>query len=107
MLFGADGEFTVDVREDLNKSRSKLRRYGIMPEESEDINKISLVEKAAHEGNYTEKDLFNLYKRFQFSINQLLTIKESFKSLSNIEARALIYQGILITSETQKKIEFN
>ena len=71
----------------------------------EDINKISLVEKAVHEGNYTEKDLFNLYKRFQFSINQLLTIKESFKSLSNIEARALIYQGILITSETQKKIE--
>lgn len=43
LLFGADGEFTVDVREDLNKSRSKLRRYGIMPEESEDINKISDV----------------------------------------------------------------
>ena len=43
LLFGADGEFTVDVREDLNKSRSKLRRYGIMPEESEDISKISDV----------------------------------------------------------------
>ena len=43
LLFGADGEFTVDVREDLNKSRSKLRRYGIMPEESEDINRISDV----------------------------------------------------------------
>jgi len=43
LLFGPDGEFTVDVREDLNKSRSKLRRYGIMPEESEDINKISDV----------------------------------------------------------------
>ena len=43
LLFGADGEFTIDVREDLNKSRSKLRRYGIMPEESEDINKISDV----------------------------------------------------------------
>ena len=43
LLFGPDGEFTVDVREDLNKSRGKLRRYGIMPEESEDINKISDV----------------------------------------------------------------
>jgi hypothetical protein len=41
----------------------------------EDINKISLVEKATHEGNYTEKDLFDLYKRFQFNINQLITIK--------------------------------
>ena len=71
----------------------------------EDLNKISLIEKATHEGNYAEKDLFDLYKRFQFSINQLLTIKESFKLLSNIEARALIYQGILITSESSKKIE--
>jgi hypothetical protein len=43
LLFGPDGEFTIDVREDLNNSRSKLRRYGIMPEESEDINKISDV----------------------------------------------------------------
>jgi len=71
----------------------------------EDVNKISLVEKGAHDGNYTEKDLFNLYKRFQFNINQLLTIKESYKTLSNIEARALIYQGILITNESKKKIE--
>ena len=71
----------------------------------EDTNKISLVEKATHEGNYTEKDLFNLYKRFQFNINQLLTIKDSYKPLSNIETRALIYQGILITSEPKKKIE--
>ena len=69
----------------------------------QDINKISLVEKATHEGNYTEKDLFDLYKRFQFNINQLLTVKVSYKNLSNIEARALIYQGILITSEPKKK----
>ena len=71
----------------------------------EDINKISLIEKATHEGNYSENDLFNLYKRFQFNINQLLTIKDSYKPLSNIEARALIYQGILITSDLEKKIE--
>ena len=70
-----------------------------------DANKISLIEKATHQGNYSEKDLFDLYKRFQFNINQLLTIKDSYKLLSNIEARALIYQGILITSETKKKIE--
>ncbi len=71
----------------------------------DDLNKISLIEKATHEGNYTEKDLFDLYKRFQFNINQLLTIKESYKTLSNTEARALVYQGILITSELKKKIE--
>jgi len=70
-----------------------------------DVNKISIVEKATHEKNYMEKELFELYKRFQFNINQLLNIKESTKVLSTIEARALIYQGILITTEIEKKLE--
>jgi len=70
-----------------------------------DIKKITIIEKATHEKNYTEKELFELYKRFRFNINQLLNIKESTKVLSTIEARALIYQGILITNEVEKKIE--
>ena len=49
--------------------------------------------------------MFELYKRFQFNINQLLNIKESTKVLSTIETRALIYQGILITNEIEKKLE--
>ncbi|MDC1196691.1 hypothetical protein N8007_01230 [Pelagibacteraceae bacterium] len=69
-----------------------------------DIEKITSIEKATHEGNYTEKELFELYKRFQFNINQLLNIKESTKVLSTIETRALIYQGILITTEIENKL---
>jgi hypothetical protein len=70
-----------------------------------DIKKITSIEKATHEGNYTEKELFDLYKRFQFNINQLLNIKESTKVLSRIETRALIYQGILITTEIEYKLQ--
>ena len=70
-----------------------------------DLNKISIIEKATHTQNYTEKELFELYKRFQFNINQLLNIKESTKTLTTIEARALIYQGILITTEVDSKLE--
>jgi len=69
-----------------------------------DMDKISRVEKATHEKHYAEKDLFELYKRFQFNINQLLNIKESTKVLSAIESRALIYQGILITTEVENKL---
>ena len=69
-----------------------------------DIDKISSIEKATHEKHYAEKELFELYKRFQFNINQLLNIKESTKVLSAIESRALIYQGILITTEIEKKL---
>ena len=69
-----------------------------------DIAKISSIEKATHEQHYEEKELFELYKRFQFNINQLLNIKESTKVLSAIESRALIYQGILITTEVENKL---
>ena len=69
-----------------------------------DMNKINNIEKATHEKNYKEKELFELYKRFQFNINQLLNIKESTKVLSPTESRALIYQGILITNEIENKL---
>jgi len=69
-----------------------------------ELDKIASIEKAAHDGNYPENELFELYKRFQFNINQLLNIKESTKVLSAIETRALIYQGILITTEIESKL---
>ena len=69
-----------------------------------DIEKINSIENATHEKHYSEKELFELYKRFQFNINQLLNIKESTKVLSAIESRALIYQGILITTEVENKL---
>tara|TARA_Y100001970_G_scaffold218734_1_gene268295 strand:- start:2329 stop:4101 length:1773 start_codon:yes stop_codon:yes gene_type:complete len=70
-----------------------------------ELDKISLIEKATHDKNYSEDDLFSLYKRFQFNINQLLNTSESYKSLSNVEARALVYQRILLESDTNKKLE--
>ncbi len=71
----------------------------------EDKNKIAIIEKATHEGNYSEDDLYDLYKRFQFNINQLLSVQQSYKLLPNTEARALVYQGILITNEINFKLD--
>ena len=71
----------------------------------EDKDKIFTIEKATQEKNYKESELFALYERFMFNINQLLTVEESHKLLPNSESRALLYQGILITKETPKKIK--
>ena len=65
----------------------------------EDENQISLLEKATHQGNYQEFDLLNLYKRFQFSIDQLLNIQLEIDRISNIRSRALLYQGILLNDD--------
>ena len=79
--------------------------YNIQDIKLTDFDRIATIEKATHEKNYTEKALYSLYKRFQFNINQLLNIKEASKLLSTTEARALTYQGILITTEVDKKLE--
>ena len=73
--------------------------------EISELNKISTLEKATNDKNYPEKDLLEIYKRFQFNINQLLNAKQSYKSLSNIEGRALIYQKILLESELVEKLK--
>tara|TARA_B100000700_G_scaffold306028_1_gene380794 strand:- start:2434 stop:4200 length:1767 start_codon:yes stop_codon:yes gene_type:complete len=70
----------------------------------EDIEKINLIEKAAHDGNYNEKDLFSLYTRYQFNFNQLLSAKENYKTLDRSSQRALIYQKMLLTVEPNEKI---
>ena len=70
-----------------------------------ELKKISNIETAVHNKNYPEKDLLEIYKRFQFDINQLLDAKSSLNSLTNIESRALIYQKILLESEMVEKLK--
>ncbi len=65
----------------------------------EDVDKLSLIEQATHEGNYSEQELLNLYKRFQFSIDQLLNVKDSYKLLPTIQGRALLYQRLILTKD--------
>jgi hypothetical protein len=79
--------------------------YRIQDLEITDIDKISTIEKATHDKNYSEEDLFEFYKKFQFNINQLLNTKESYKSLSSIEGKALVYQRLLLTEEPILKLE--
>ena len=73
----------------------------------EDGKKISLIEKATNEKNYDEKELFELYKRFQFNINQLLNVKESYKLLQNYEGRALLYQRLILTKDTNELLDLS
>jgi len=79
--------------------------YNIRDIKITDIDKILTIEKATHDKNYSEEELFEFYKRFQFSINQLLNTNEAYKTLSPIEGRALVYQRLLLTEEPKLKLE--
>jgi len=102
-------EFYFEPKEDTNKLiwkylASSNLLYQINEIKITEINKISLIEKATNDKNYPEKDLFEIYKRFQFNINQLLNAEDAYKTLVGVEARALVYQRILLESEISKKI---
>ena len=103
-------EFTFEPKETTSKIIWKyLSSYNLINStqkiEISELDKISILEKATHNKNYPEKDLFEIYKKFQFSINQLLNAEQAYKSLSSIEARALIYQRILLESKMNEKLK--
>ena len=103
-------EFTYDPKQDTSKliwkylSTSNLL-YNIQDVEITDIDKISTIEKATHDKNYSEQDLFEFYKRFQFNISQLINTSEIYKTLSPIESRALVYQRLLLAKDPKLKLE--
>ena len=73
----------------------------------EDIEKLSLIEQATHEGNYSEKELLDLYKRFQFTINQFLNVKDTYKLLPTVHGRALLYQRLLLTKDPEQILDLS
>ena len=70
----------------------------------EDDEQVKLIEKATSEEAYDEKELLNLYKKFEFNINQLINVNKIYKLLPDFEARALLYQRLLLTVDTEQKL---
>ena len=71
----------------------------------EDVEKVKIIEKATHDENYTEKELFELYKRFEFNLNQYMTAKDAYKTMQSFEGRALLYQRLLLTIDQNEILE--
>ena len=67
---------------------------------------ILTYEKAALEKSLRSEEIFEIYKQILFNVNQLINSKEIYKNLPNYKARALIYQKILLSNDTETKLYF-
>ena len=110
MAHQTNSEFIFEPEESTDKIIWKyLSSFNLLSSSQEidisELDKISTIEKATHDKNYSEEELFELYKRFQFNLNQLLNVREFIKSMSNIESRALVYQKILLESEKIERLK--
>jgi len=73
----------------------------------ENSDQVKLIEKATNEGAYEEQELLDLYKRFQFDVNQLINVNDAHKLLPDYQGRALIYQRLLLTSDSLLKLNLS
>ncbi len=73
----------------------------------ENPEQVKLIETATNEGAYEEQELFDIYKRFQFDINQLINVNDAYKLLPDYEGRALLYQRLLLTSDNYLKLDLS
>ena len=98
-------ENTNQIIWDYLSSSNLLEDVNLIDLENEE--KIKVVEKATHQKNYREIDLFNLYKRFQFNINQLLTVQDSYKLMPTFKGRALLYQKLLLSKDDNEILDLS
>ena len=73
----------------------------------ENSDQVKLIETATNEGAYEEQELFDLYKRFQFDINQLINVNDAYKLLPDYQGRALLYQRLLLTSDSFLRLDLS
>ncbi len=76
----------------------------ISTEQLEDPQIINRYEIAAQQGTFDKSKIFEIYLSAPFNISQLINANTAYLSLAGYEARALIYQKILLSDNLENKI---
>jgi len=78
----------------------------IKVENTEDVKKITDLEKAANANKFDKNQIFEIYKQFKFDLNTLITANSAYRSLPGLNARALIYQKYLLAENTSSQLSY-
>ena len=71
---------------------------------TEDKETMKKYEAAANEGTFDQDKIFEFYKAVPFHVNQLINADTVYRSLVGYESRSLIYQKILLSDNTENKL---
>ena len=71
---------------------------------TEDKETMKKYEIAANEGTFDQDKIFEFYKAVPFHVNQLINAETVHRSLDSYESRSLIYQKILLSDNTENKL---
>ncbi len=77
----------------------------IVIDELEDPETIKNYEVAANEGTFEKEKIFEIYMSIPFNIAQLINASTIYQNLEGYQGRALIYQKILLSDNTENKLK--
>ena len=70
----------------------------------EDESVITKYEQAAVDESFDSNEVFKIYLKINFNFNQILNAEEIYKNLPSYKSRALLYQSLLLSDNTERKI---
>ena len=97
--------------EPTNKTKSEIWKYLnaanlIKLEDASDKKKLKELEIAANNDQLNKNKIFEIYKQIPFKLNTLINAKNTYQTLNESDARALIYQKYLLSEANKSKIEY-
>ena len=75
-------------------------------DDTNDKGRLKELEAAANEGQIDKETIFAIYKQVPFNLNELINAKNISQTLTESDARPLIYQKYLLSEDNDKKIEY-
>ena len=75
-------------------------------EDATDKERLKELEVAANQGQINNDIIFKIYKQVPFDLNQLINAKNIYQTLTESDARPLIYQKFLLSEDNDAKIEY-
>ncbi len=94
-----------------NKTKPQIWKYLnaanlIKLDDASDKDKLKELEIAAKNNQLDRNKIFEIYKQIPFNLNTLINAKNNYQTLEESDARALIYQKILLAEDNETKIEY-
>ena len=93
------------------KTDKKIWQYSIAANlfkisDLENRKLIKELEIRANNNVMSELNVFEIYKNIKFNFNDLLNVDEIYPTLDSIDARALVYQKVLLSDNIETKLKY-
>jgi len=102
----SDFNYKPNKKTDINIWKYLAAAKLISVDDFENNDQIKKLEIAANNNSLAKFYVLEVYKNVKFNFNDLLNIDKVYTTLDPINARALVYQKILLSENTETKLKY-